>query len=88
MLNSCPALAEFQEPEGGAVKNNRKTCCWIKLNQNGSMLILLETLKTYGINLGDLLLSIKGSNIAIGFSVRGPIIGEAKKHSDVELLEQ
>jgi hypothetical protein len=50
-------------------------------------LVPLETLKIYGINLGDLLLSIRGSNVAIGFSVRGPIILEAKKHSDIELFE-
>jgi bifunctional DNA-binding transcriptional regulator/antitoxin component of YhaV-PrlF toxin-antitoxin module len=87
LLDSCPALAEFQEPEGRAVKINGKTCCWVKLNQDGSILVPLETLKIYGINLGDLLLSVRGSNVAVGFSVRGPIIREAKKHSDIELFE-
>jgi len=87
LLDNCPALAEFQEPEGRAVKINGKTCCWIKLNQDGSITVPLGTLKIYGINAGDLLLSVRGSNVALGFPVRGPIIDEAKKHFDIELFE-
>jgi len=87
ILDSCPKLAEFQEPEGRAIEINGKPYCWIKLNEDGTIIVPLETLKTYGISPGDLLLSVRGSNVAIGFPMRGPIIDEAKKHLDIDLLE-
>jgi bifunctional DNA-binding transcriptional regulator/antitoxin component of YhaV-PrlF toxin-antitoxin module len=87
LLDNCPAIAEFQEPAGRAVEINGKTCCWVKLSKDGSILVPLETLKIYGINPGDLLLSVRGSNVAIGFPVRGPIIEEAKQHLDITLFE-
>jgi bifunctional DNA-binding transcriptional regulator/antitoxin component of YhaV-PrlF toxin-antitoxin module len=87
ILDSCPRLAEFQEPEGKAVEINGKTCCWVKLSKDGTITVPLETLKTYGINSGDRLLVVRGSNVALGFPVRGPIIDEAKKHADIEMFE-
>ena len=87
ILDSCPKLAEFQEPEGRAVEINGKTCCWVKLCKDGTITVPLETLKTYGINPGDRLLVVRGSNVALGFPVRGPIIDEAKKHADIEMFE-
>jgi bifunctional DNA-binding transcriptional regulator/antitoxin component of YhaV-PrlF toxin-antitoxin module len=87
ILDSCPKLADFQEPEGRAVKINGKTCCWVKLSKYGTITVPLETLKTYGINPSDRLLVVRGSNVALGFPVRGPIIDEAKKHADIEMFE-
>jgi len=87
IIDSCPRLAEFQEPEGKAVEINGKTCCWVKLCKDGTITVPLETLKTYGINPGDRLLVVRGSNVALGFPVRGPIIDEAKKHADIEMFE-
>jgi bifunctional DNA-binding transcriptional regulator/antitoxin component of YhaV-PrlF toxin-antitoxin module len=86
IVDSCPRLAEFQEPEGQTVEINGKPYCWVKLSKNGTITVPLETLKTYGINPDDRLLSVRGSNVALGFPVRGPIIDEAKKHVDIEMF--
>lgn len=87
ILEKNPQLAEFQESEGEALEINGKTYCWVKMHKDGSIIIPIETLKRYGINPGDCLLSVRSSNIAICFPVRGPIVDEAKKHSNIELFE-
>jgi bifunctional DNA-binding transcriptional regulator/antitoxin component of YhaV-PrlF toxin-antitoxin module len=79
ILDSCPRLAEFQKPGGKAIEINGKPYCWVKLNKDGDITVPLETLKLYGVNPGDLLLSVRGSNLGIAFSAKGPIIDEAKK---------
>lgn len=57
------------------------------MNRDGSIFVPEETLKKYGINLGDRVVSMRGSNIAMVFIVRGPIIEEARKHSDISVYE-
>ncbi len=87
ILDKNPQLAEFQVSEGKAIEIRGKTYCWVRMHNDGSITVPVEALKRYGINPGDRLLSVRGSNIAIGFPVRGPIIEEAKKHSEIELFE-
>lgn len=84
VLDENPQLAKFQTPEGEAVEIKGKTYCWVKLNKDGSIVVPTETLKNYGVNPGDSLLSVRGSRLAIGFPVKGPIIEEAKRHSNLE----
>ena len=37
-----------------------------------------------GVRCGDRLLAIRGSGLAVGFAVRGPIVAEAEKHPELE----
>lgn len=87
ILDENPKLAGFHLPEGEPIEIVGKPYSWVKLNKDGSITVPLKTLKEYGVNLGDLLLSVRGSRVAIGFSVRGPLIDEAKKHSSLRLFE-
>lgn len=87
VLEKNPQLSEYQISEGKALEINGKTYCWVKLQDDGSIIVPIETLKRYGVNPGDCLLAVRGSNRAIGFPVRGPIIDEAKKHPELELFE-
>ena len=64
-----------------------KTLCFVKLKYDGSINIPVKSLKKYGINLGDRLLLVRGSHLGLGFVIRGPIIEEAKKHSELETYE-
>jgi hypothetical protein len=86
ILDESPRLTGFQLREGEAVKIAGKTCCWVKLNTDGCITVPLETLKEYGVNQGDHLLSVRGSRLALGFCVRGPLIDEAKKHLNLKLF--
>jgi len=78
-----PQLTKLQTVEGVVVEIRGRNYCWVKLCKDGSIVVPEETLKKYGVNLGDSLLSVRGSNVAIGFLVKGPIIEEAKKHSNI-----
>jgi bifunctional DNA-binding transcriptional regulator/antitoxin component of YhaV-PrlF toxin-antitoxin module len=80
LLDDNPRLAGFRLPEGEAVKVAGKPCCWVTLNTDGSIVVPLETLKLYGVNAGDLLLSVRGSRLALAFCAKGPLIAEARKH--------
>jgi hypothetical protein len=87
ILDENPQLAGFQLPEGEAVKIAGKPYCWVTLNTDGSIVVPLETLKEYGVNPGDHLLSVRGSRLALGFCVKGPLLDEARKHSSLTLFK-
>ena len=46
-----------------------------------------RALTAYGIQPGDRLLVIRGSNLGVGFGVRGPIIEEANRHPELEVFD-
>ena len=81
-----PSLGEFGVPEGEVIEYEGKPYCWVEL-RNGGVAVPPETLEKYGIRIGDKLLVIRGSGLAIGFAVRGPIVEEAKKHRGLEIFE-
>ena len=87
ILDENPRLAGFQLPEGETMTIAGKPCCWVTLNTDGSIVVPLETLKQYGVNPGDRLLSVRGSGLALAFIVKGPLIAEAKKHSTLTLFK-
>jgi hypothetical protein len=86
-LDENPQLSSFQLPEGGTVTVAGKPYCWVTLNTDGCITVPLETLKQYGVNAGDRLLSVRGSCFALAFCVKGPIIEEAKKHPNLTLFK-
>ena len=81
-LIAHPALREFQAPEGAVVEHNGKPYCWVEL-RGGEIVVPPETLERYGIKVGDDLLVIRGSGLAVGFAARGPIVREAHKHPEL-----
>ncbi len=87
ILDKSPQLAEFQVPEGKVMEFGGRTYCWVKIHNDGSIVVPVETLKRYGVKPGDYLLSVRGSYVGVGFAVRGPIVEEAKKHSEIPLFE-
>jgi bifunctional DNA-binding transcriptional regulator/antitoxin component of YhaV-PrlF toxin-antitoxin module len=87
ILDKEPILAEFSLPEGETIKIATKTYCWVKLNKKGEFTVPVETLAKYEVRPGDHLLSVRGSCVGLSFIVKGPIIEEAKKHSELCVLE-
>jgi bifunctional DNA-binding transcriptional regulator/antitoxin component of YhaV-PrlF toxin-antitoxin module len=84
-VDMLPGLKKFQVPEGGVIEFLGKPYCWVGL-RDGGVTIPEATLKMYGISIGDALLVIRGSGLAIGFALRGPIVKEAKRHSELEVF--
>jgi bifunctional DNA-binding transcriptional regulator/antitoxin component of YhaV-PrlF toxin-antitoxin module len=87
ILEGAPRLAEFRLREGETVTVGARTYCWVKLNRNGEFVVPAETLKAYGVNLGDRLLVGRGSGLALAFITKGPIVAEAKKHSGLAVFK-
>jgi hypothetical protein len=85
-LSAHPELAEFRITPGQPVKHNSKTYTWVNVTDK-SINVPNETLQLYGIKPGDHLLTVRGSNLALGFIVRGPIIEEARKHPELDVFE-
>ncbi|MBN2028657.1 hypothetical protein JW824_00275 [bacterium] len=83
VLDVHPELVECRIPEGDIIEYRKKPYCWVKLNRT-IIRIPSETLKKFGIGIGDRLLVIRGSGLALGFAVRGPIVTEAKKHNEIK----
>jgi bifunctional DNA-binding transcriptional regulator/antitoxin component of YhaV-PrlF toxin-antitoxin module len=77
---------EGRVPEGQAVLRNGKPYCWVTLHEGG-VVVPPETLGKYGVATGDKLLVIRGSGLAIGFAVRGPIVELAERHPELEVWE-
>jgi len=86
ILDRKSRLAGFQLREGETVTVGTRTYCWVKLNGKGEFVVPVETLKAYGVNLGDRLLVGRGSGLALAFIAKGPIVAEAKKHSGLAVF--
>ncbi|MBN2357192.1 hypothetical protein JXO59_13840 [candidate division KSB1 bacterium] len=85
VLSAHPKLRQFQLPAGEIVLLGNKPYCWVPL-QNGLVVVPPQTMKKYGVNIGDRLLVIRGSGLALGFAVRGPIVAEAEKHPELAIF--
>jgi hypothetical protein len=57
-------------PQGEVVEYKGKPYCWVEL-LNGGITVSAGTLERYGVRIGDRLLVIRGSGLAVGFAVRG-----------------
>jgi len=83
-LEKKTQLINFEIPECKLIAVNKKNYCWLTLENDGSFIIPLATLKYYGVEPKDNLLVVRGSGLALGFIIKGPIIEEAKAHPEIE----
>jgi hypothetical protein len=79
VLNARAELGGLQVEEGELIDYAGKPYCWVRL-RSGGITVRLPTLAQYGIGSGDRLLVVRGSGLAIGFAVRGPLVAEGHNH--------
>lgn len=87
ILRTLPRLRSFQMPEARTVRMHGRTYCWTTIQEGGYILLPLQTLRQYEIVPGDRLLAVRGSEVALGFAVRGPLVEEAVNHPELETFE-
>jgi bifunctional DNA-binding transcriptional regulator/antitoxin component of YhaV-PrlF toxin-antitoxin module len=87
VLSRVPGLANFQMPEGKAVRIEGRAFCWTTIQKGGYITLPAETLRGYEIVEGDRLLSVRGSHLALGFARKGLLVEEALEHPDLEVFE-
>ena len=86
VLDSNPTLSNFKLTNGEPIKHGNRFFCWTEILKDGKINLPITTLKIYGVKPGDSVLSARGSGLGVGFIVRGPIIEEAKKHSELKIF--
>lgn len=87
ILEQNISLTTYKISEGELIKYKNKQYCWVKIREDKSIILPKRTLKAYKINCNDLLLSGRGSYLAIGFIAKGPIFNEAKNHPEIKFFE-
>ena len=85
ILEKHPELEEFRVPAGDVIEHEGRPYCWVRFH-HGAIDLAAPTLAMFGVNIGDRLLVIRGSGLAVGFAVRGPIVEEAKKHGELPVF--
>jgi bifunctional DNA-binding transcriptional regulator/antitoxin component of YhaV-PrlF toxin-antitoxin module len=87
LLDINARLEIFQSAKDVPITYKKRIFFWTKIRDDGSIHLPLETLQMFGIQPGDQLLVARGSGLGVGFLVRGPIIQEAQRHTDLTLFE-
>lgn len=86
VLEARPELGKFTAPEGEIIDHRGRPHCWAALRDRG-VTIPPSSLERYGVRTGDRLLVVRGSGLAVSLLVRGPIVEEAEKHPELEVVE-
>jgi bifunctional DNA-binding transcriptional regulator/antitoxin component of YhaV-PrlF toxin-antitoxin module len=87
VLQRFPRLRTFQMPEARVVRVEGRAFCWAGVDEGNYITLPGLTLREYGIIPGDRLLTVRGSELALGFALRGPIVDEAATLPDLEVFE-
>jgi bifunctional DNA-binding transcriptional regulator/antitoxin component of YhaV-PrlF toxin-antitoxin module len=72
--------------EAGKIHSRNRLFHQTTINKGGTLNLPSPFLDGYGIKAGDRLLVVRGSGLAPGFIVRGPIVEEALNHPELEMF--
>ena len=87
VLDDIPKLSTFQLSQDKPIKYKNRFFTWSEISQDGTICLSKQTLKFFGIQPGDVVLSVRGSGLGVGFIVKGPIIKEAENHKELKVYE-
>jgi hypothetical protein len=82
-----PDLATFATGEGILVRYKGRGYCWVRFHGGSRIILDSDTMSAFGLNEGDRLLLIRGSNVAFVCGHNGPIIEKARNHGDIPVFE-
>ncbi|MFW9996210.1 MAG: hypothetical protein ACFFD4_29480 [Candidatus Odinarchaeota archaeon] len=86
-LGDIPEIEHFEVPEGKIARKKGRSFCWTAITADNRIVLSEQALQEYSINLGDLLLAVRGSHVALGLIAKGPIYEEAKNHPELIIFE-
>ncbi|MDD5338918.1 MAG: hypothetical protein PHG35_05865 [Dehalococcoidales bacterium] len=84
VLKNKPELGDLHIPEGKIIEYKNKKYGWMEIKPGNTLKLKNETLSAYGIKPSDELMAIRGSGLGISLIIKGPIIGHAKTHAEIE----
>ena len=79
ILDDCPALSQYTIDEGEFVRYKGRGYTWLHISQNGVVRLPENTMRYLNLSCGDILMSIKSSDIAFTIGARAPLMD--KVHS-------
>ena len=86
LLRENPRLDRYRLKEGEPLRQSWRFLCWLKIRRGGIVRLPPPARAAYGLRAGDRLMSIRSSDIAIGFAAQGPLIAVGRKHKELELF--
>jgi len=86
-LSRFPRLRTFQMPQARVVRVEGRSFCWTSIEEEGYITLPEATLREYEVVPGDRLLTVRGSGLALGFALMGPLVDEALTHAEIEVFE-
>ena len=85
-ISVIPGLIDGDIPKGEMVRSGGYTLSWTSLDEDNSISLKERTLLQYQIEYGQILLVIRGSGIGLSFASKGPIVGLARDHPEIEVF--
>lgn len=82
-IEQIPEAVRMQTTDGQIVKSGWRSLCWTTIDAIGAIRVPPVSLVEYEVKPQDILLSVRGSNRALAFVVKGPIVEEAKRHPEL-----
>jgi len=73
-----PPLGTYRTAEGECVRYKGRLYCWVTVGEGGTLSLGDGTLRSFSLERGGRLLSIRGSNLAFVMGAKGPLIAHAK----------
>lgn len=86
VLRRFPKLRTFQMSQARVVRVEGRSFCWTTIEEGGHITLPEETLHEYEVLPGDRLLTVRGSHLALGFALKGPLVEQAATHPDLEVF--
>ena len=76
-------LENYETEQGEFFQYKSRKYTWIKIENNGKILLNKNILNNLSLKISDKLLSIRSSNIAFMMGVKGPLINEANNYNGI-----
>ncbi|WP_032122485.1 hypothetical protein [Clostridium amazonitimonense] len=86
ILKDTAKLCNYELAQGEFVKYKGRLYCWLNISSDGKIQITPNMMNTLEINIGDKLLSIRGSDIGFTMGAKGPLLEKAENfHGEIEI---
>jgi len=87
ILDETPRLASYRLREGEPWKCGSRFLCWLEIRRGGTIHLPAAARAAYGLRPGGRVMSVRSSDIAIGFAAKGPLIAVGNKHPELVVFE-
>lgn len=80
ILDDCPALSQYTLGEGEFIRYKGRGYAWLYISQEGIVRLPENTMQYLNLSIGDILMSIKSSDIAFTMGAKGPLMDKARSY--------